>query len=140
MPKVGHGEMFKTFFNGVNKLELRLLLLSLVIPLHLCQRLFERGLAYVGTDWLSHPLWDMYIAFEKEHGTPANVVDLYTRVIQVPLRELKKYWVEFKNYTTNKAELLPKERTIVSPKAFLDILETQAEERMTHSRQVVLQV
>jgi hypothetical protein len=30
--------------------------------------LFERGLAYVGTDWSAHPLWDKYVDFEVGSG------------------------------------------------------------------------
>jgi hypothetical protein len=28
-------------------------------------RLFERGLVYVGTNYLSYPLWDKYIEYEE---------------------------------------------------------------------------
>lgn len=66
--------------------------------------LFERGLAYVGTDWLAHPLWDKYIDFEalSGYGTPAHVAQLYTRVLQVPLKQLPKYWTGFCEYVSGR--------------------------------------
>jgi len=37
---------------------------------------------------LAHPLWDKYLEFEAHsgNGTPAHVAQLYTRVLQVPLK------------------------------------------------------
>lgn len=66
--------------------------------------LFERGLAYVGMDWLAHPLWDKYLDFEANsgNGTPAHVAALYSRVLQMPLRELDKYWTGFVEYVDGK--------------------------------------
>ena len=55
-------------------------------------RTFEDGIAYVGTDYLAHGLWDKYIKFETEHGTPSSIVDLYKRILECPLKELDRYY------------------------------------------------
>jgi hypothetical protein len=54
-------------------------------------RIFERGLAYVATDYGSHTLWDKYIQFETAQGSLAAVGDIYTRILRCPLKELERY-------------------------------------------------
>ena len=79
--------------------------------------LFERGLAYVGTDWLSHPLWDAYVDFEQNSGcgSPRHVAEVYTRVLQVPSRELDRYWTKFCEYVEGrKADALASEDELAS--------------------------
>ncbi len=58
-------------------------------PPHLCS-IYERALAYNGTDYQSHPLWEKYIAFEGEAGTPLHVAALYTRALACPLKEVAR--------------------------------------------------
>ncbi|CAN1270170.1 Pre-mRNA-processing factor 39-1 [Linum perenne] len=53
-------------------------------------RLFERGLAYVGTDYLSHPLWDKYIEYEEMHSEWARVAAIYTRILEIPNKPLSE--------------------------------------------------
>ena len=60
-------------------------------PVCLPCSVYERALAYVGTDFLSHTLWDKFIDFEGSHGSPASVAALYTRVLACPIKELEKY-------------------------------------------------
>ena len=69
------------------------------------RELFESGLAYAGTDWLAHPLWDAYIQFEQHSGcgSPVHVTRLYGRVLRVPLKELDKYWAGFETFVTNRS-------------------------------------
>ena len=69
------------------------------------RELFESGLAYAGTDWLAHPLWDAYIHFEQHSGcgSPVDVSRLYGRVLRVPLKELDKYWAGFDAFATNRS-------------------------------------
>lgn len=52
---------------------------------------YERGLQYVATDWLSHSLWDKAIDFEGSHGSPGSVASLYSRALMCPIKELDKY-------------------------------------------------
>eukprot|EP00238_Polyblepharides_amylifera_P000598 CAMPEP_0196571348 /NCGR_PEP_ID=MMETSP1081-20130531/1521_1 /TAXON_ID=36882 /ORGANISM="Pyramimonas amylifera, Strain CCMP720" /LENGTH=772 /DNA_ID=CAMNT_0041888251 /DNA_START=88 /DNA_END=2406 /DNA_ORIENTATION=- len=54
--------------------------------------LFERGLAYVGTDFNSHPLWDKFLEFELAQGTPKHVAKIYSQTLQIPLLKLDTYW------------------------------------------------
>lgn len=57
-----------------------------------CHRIFERALAYCGSDYVAHSLWDKYINFEEEQGATLHVAALYTRALGHPLRELPRYW------------------------------------------------
>eukprot|EP00249_Psilotum_nudum_P022185 c28411_g1_i1 orf=1180-2937(+) len=66
--------------------------------LYVCAgRLFERGLLYVGTDYLSHLLWDKYIEFENSQNEISRVAHLYTRILQLPIQQLDRFYSGFKN-------------------------------------------
>ena len=54
-------------------------------------RLFERGLAYVGMDYLSHGLWDKYLTYELSLGAHAQVTQLYLRLLRMPIQRLDEY-------------------------------------------------
>ncbi|KAF6259683.1 hypothetical protein COO60DRAFT_1700740 [Scenedesmus sp. NREL 46B-D3] len=71
----------------------------------------ERGLAYVGPDWLSTGLWDKALQFEGSHGSPASVAGLYTRVLACPIKELDKYHQGLVSYAASRTahELLPED-------------------------------
>lgn len=55
-------------------------------------RLFEQGIAYVGTDYLAHGLWDKYIKYETAQGAFANVTRLCLRILGSPLKEIDRYF------------------------------------------------
>jgi hypothetical protein len=55
-------------------------------------RLFERGLAYAGTDYMSYPLWDKYIEYEEVHAEWGRVAMIYTRILEIPNRKLDDYF------------------------------------------------
>ncbi|KAG2435879.1 hypothetical protein HXX76_007074 [Chlamydomonas incerta] len=59
---------------------------------------YERGLAYVCTDFNSHGLWDKYLAFEGEQASTLHVSSLYCRLLACPVRELDRYYNSFKTY------------------------------------------
>ncbi|KVI03866.1 RNA-processing protein, HAT helix [Cynara cardunculus var. scolymus] len=56
------------------------------------RRLFERGLAYVGTDYLSFPLWDKYIEYEYQQQQWSNLAMIYTRILEHPNQQLDRYF------------------------------------------------
>ncbi|XP_022771319.1 pre-mRNA-processing factor 39-like isoform X3 [Durio zibethinus] len=60
------------------------------------RRLFERGLAYVGTDYLSFPLWDKYIEYEYMHQEWSRLAVIYTRILENPNQHLDRYFNSFK--------------------------------------------
>nr|KJB10035.1 hypothetical protein B456_001G181500 [Gossypium raimondii] len=60
------------------------------------RRLFERGLAYVGTDYLSFPLWDKYIEYEYMHQEWSRLAAIYTRIFENPNQQLDRYFNSFK--------------------------------------------
>ncbi|XP_058005800.1 pre-mRNA-processing factor 39-1 isoform X2 [Hevea brasiliensis] len=65
------------------------------------RRLFERGLAYVGTDYLSYPLWDKYIEYEEMHAQWGHVAMIYTRILEIPSKRLDDYFARFKAFAAS---------------------------------------
>ncbi|XP_050208121.1 pre-mRNA-processing factor 39-1 isoform X2 [Mercurialis annua] len=65
------------------------------------RRLFERGLAYVGTDYLSCPLWDKYIEYEEARGEWSHVATIYTRILEIPNKRLDDYFNRFKDFAAS---------------------------------------
>eukprot|EP00262_Sarcandra_glabra_P008148 TRINITY_DN213_c0_g1_i1.p1 TRINITY_DN213_c0_g1~~TRINITY_DN213_c0_g1_i1.p1 ORF type:complete len:576 (+),score=118.86 TRINITY_DN213_c0_g1_i1:261-1988(+) len=59
-------------------------------------RLFERGLAYVGTDYLSSSLWDKYIEYEYSQQEWSHLAMIYTRILENPIQQLERYFTSFK--------------------------------------------
>lgn len=55
-------------------------------------RIFERGLAACGGDYLAHALWDKALQFELAAGQPLRAAAAYSRVLTLPLRDLDRYW------------------------------------------------
>ncbi|CAK7333903.1 unnamed protein product [Dovyalis caffra] len=66
------------------------------------RRLFERGLAYVGTDYLSYPLWDKYIEYEEVHAEWGRIAMIYTRILEIPNRKLDDYFNRFKAFAASR--------------------------------------
>ncbi|GMH25917.1 hypothetical protein Nepgr_027760 [Nepenthes gracilis] len=66
------------------------------------RRLFERGLAYVGTDYLSHPLWDKYIEYEYTQQEWGRLAMIYTRILENPNQQLDRYYNSFKELAGNR--------------------------------------
>ncbi|XP_030477600.2 pre-mRNA-processing factor 39-1 isoform X3 [Syzygium oleosum] len=66
------------------------------------RRLFERGLAYVGTDYLSYSLWDEYIEYEYRQQDWCRIAMIYTRIFESPILYLDKYYNSFKELAANR--------------------------------------
>ncbi|XP_010523168.1 PREDICTED: pre-mRNA-processing factor 39-like [Tarenaya hassleriana] len=58
--------------------------------------LFERGLAHVGTDYLSCPLWDKYIEYEYTQQEWRRLAMIHTRILESPIQNLDGYFDRFK--------------------------------------------
>nr|GMD66915.1 pre-mRNA-processing factor 39 [Ipomoea batatas] len=66
------------------------------------RRLFERALAYVGTDYLSFPLWDKYLEYEYTQQAWSHVAAIYTRVLEIPNQQLDRYFEGFKELVASR--------------------------------------
>ncbi|XP_043722636.1 pre-mRNA-processing factor 39-like isoform X2 [Telopea speciosissima] len=66
------------------------------------RRLFERGLAYVGTDYLSYPLWDKYIEYEYSQQQWCHLAMIYTRIFENPNQQLDRYFNSFKELAASR--------------------------------------
>ncbi|PWA80322.1 tetratricopeptide repeat (TPR)-like superfamily protein [Artemisia annua] len=66
------------------------------------RRLFERGLAYVGTDYLSFPLWDKYIEYEYQQQNWSNLAMIYTRILEHPNQQLDRYFNSFRELVASR--------------------------------------
>ncbi|CAM0871886.1 unnamed protein product [Alopecurus aequalis] len=77
------------------------------------RRLFERGLAYVGTDYRSNTLWDEYIKYEESLQAWSHLAVIYTRILEHPVQQLDRYLNCLKELTTtrNLSEILTSEET-----------------------------
>ncbi|GMH37035.1 hypothetical protein BSKO_04908 [Bryopsis sp. KO-2023] len=92
------------------------------------RRLFEQGLAYVGTDYLSHALWDKYLNFEASQENVLNQSQLYTRILGYPIKELNRYYQSFKDFAAQHSatDLMSDEE--------LKQLKTQVEQKKQESK------
>ena len=54
--------------------------------------LFERALKDVGSDFLSHNLWDKYIAYEHGQQATVNISHLYVRIMGMPIQQLDRFY------------------------------------------------
>lgn len=55
-------------------------------------RLFERGLVYVGLDFLSYTIWDKYIEYEFAQQKWSRLAMIYTRILENPNQQLDRYF------------------------------------------------
>ncbi|XP_062148038.1 pre-mRNA-processing factor 39-1 isoform X4 [Alnus glutinosa] len=66
------------------------------------RRLFERGLTYVGTDYLSFALWDKYIEYEYMQQEWGRLAMIYTRILEYPNQQLDRYFNSFKELAASR--------------------------------------
>eukprot|EP00002_Diphylleia_rotans_P034158 TRINITY_DN731_c0_g1_i2.p1 TRINITY_DN731_c0_g1~~TRINITY_DN731_c0_g1_i2.p1 ORF type:complete len:399 (+),score=78.00 TRINITY_DN731_c0_g1_i2:59-1255(+) len=69
----------------------------------LVRQTFERAVATVGADWMSHPLWDKYVEYENSKEAFTHMSAIYARIIQTPLQMLENYWERFRHFVDVKA-------------------------------------
>ncbi|XP_031268786.1 pre-mRNA-processing factor 39 isoform X1 [Pistacia vera] len=83
------------------------------------RRLFERGLAYVGTDYLSFPLWEKYIEYEYMQQDWSRVAMIYTRMFENPNQQLDRHFSSFKEFAGSRplSELRTAEETTAATHA-----------------------
>ncbi|RVX19353.1 Pre-mRNA-processing factor 39 [Vitis vinifera] len=86
------------------------------------RRLFERGLAYVGTDYLSYPLWDKFIEYEYSQQEWSRLAMIYTRILENPNQQLDRYLNSFKELAGSRplSELTTAEEAAATAGAFSD--------------------
>ena len=54
--------------------------------------MFERGAAYVGLDFLSHPFWDKYLEYEERQEAQDRIFVLLARIIRIPTHQYSRYF------------------------------------------------
>ncbi|KAK9056019.1 hypothetical protein SSX86_027106 [Deinandra increscens subsp. villosa] len=62
------------------------------------RRIFERGLSFVGKDFLCHRLWDLYIRFELSQQQWSFLAHILIRALKFPTKSLHKYYDNFKEF------------------------------------------
>lgn len=74
-------------------------------------RLFERGAASVGLDFLAHPFWDKYLEFEDRLEAQDKIFAILARVVKIPMHQYARYFERFRQMTHSRPleELLPAE-------------------------------
>lgn len=53
---------------------------------------FEAGAEACGLDFLSHPFWDKYIAFEQSHEQYPRIFGIIRRVVHIPMHQYARYF------------------------------------------------
>ncbi|XVE72864.1 hypothetical protein DITRI_Ditri11bG0072400 [Diplodiscus trichospermus] len=98
------------------------------------RRLFERGLAYVGTDYLSFPLWDKYIEYEYMHQEWSRLAVIYTRILENPNQQLDRYFNSFKELAGSRplSELRNAEEAAANTSGVLSEADGKVNEREVH--------
>ncbi|GMH30903.1 hypothetical protein Nepgr_032746 [Nepenthes gracilis] len=98
------------------------------------RRLFERGLAYVGVDYLSYPLWDKYIEYEYTHQEWGRLAMIYTRILENPNQQLDRYYNSFKELAGSRplAELRSSEEAAAAAAVASSVAESQLIEGDIH--------
>ncbi|KAK8565251.1 hypothetical protein V6N12_058821 [Hibiscus sabdariffa] len=99
------------------------------------RRLFERGLAYVGTDYLSFPLWDKYIEYEYMHQEWSRLATIYTRILENPNQQLDRYFNSFKELAASRP--LSELRTVEEAAAHASDVVPEAEGQMQESLRTI---
>ncbi|XP_071715826.1 pre-mRNA-processing factor 39-2 [Rutidosis leptorrhynchoides] len=64
------------------------------------RRTFERGLSFVGKDFLCHKLWDLYISFELSQQQWSFLAHILVRALNFPSKSLHKYYDNFREFTS----------------------------------------
>ena len=70
--------------------------------LTLLSRLFERGAACVGLDFLSHPFWDKYMEFEERMEQQERIFALLSRVITIPMHQYARYFERYRSMSQSR--------------------------------------
>ncbi|KAF9604850.1 hypothetical protein IFM89_010525 [Coptis chinensis] len=98
------------------------------------RRLFERGLAFVGTDYLSYPLWDKYIEYEYSHQEWSQLATIYTRILENPNQQLDRYFGSFKELAGSRplSELRTAEEAAAVTSASLEVTSQGTEGEVCH--------
>ncbi|XP_050290159.1 pre-mRNA-processing factor 39-2-like [Quercus robur] len=60
------------------------------------RRLFQRGISFVGKDYMCHTLWDKYIEFELSQQQWSSLTHIYTKALRFPTKKLRHYYNCFK--------------------------------------------
>ena len=61
-----------------------------------------RAAQYVSIDWLAHKLIDRWVAFEQEHGTARQVVQVYSTALSLPMKDSARLHAAFCEYAAGK--------------------------------------
>merc|ERR1711939_900235 len=61
-------------------------------------RLFERGAACVGLDFLAHPFWDKYIEFEERMEASDRIFAILGRIIHIPMHQYARYFEKYRQW------------------------------------------
>jgi pre-mRNA-processing factor 39 len=91
-------------------------------------RLFERGAACVGLDFMAHPFWDKYIEFEERLEKQENIFAILDRNIHIPMHQYARYFERYRQM----AQLRPVEELL--PAEILAQFRTEVEQTLPKSR------
>ncbi|CCH44701.1 Pre-mRNA-processing factor 39 [Wickerhamomyces ciferrii] len=56
---------------------------------------FKLAVSFVGHNFLSSPVWDLYLNFQENHGTKEDLVKILLKLIRIPLHQYTRYFEYF---------------------------------------------
>ncbi|KAG7963586.1 hypothetical protein I3843_09G125000 [Carya illinoinensis] len=68
------------------------------------RRLFQRGISFVGKDYLCHALWDKYIQFEFSQQQWSSLAHICIQTLRFPTKRLNHYYDRFKKLVASWGE------------------------------------
>ncbi|KAL1834876.1 hypothetical protein ACET3Z_004527 [Daucus carota] len=93
------------------------------------RRLFEHGLLYVGSDFLSYTMWDKYIEYEYTKQEWSRLAMIYTRILENPNKHLDRYFTSFRELVAQRplSELRTAEETAAAAAVGTTVQEIEEE-------------
>lgn len=76
-------------------------------------RLFKRGLSFVGRDYLCHTLWDKYIEFELSQRQWSSLAHIYIEALRFPTKMLHHYFHRYVYWFHGLLQSLQKGKTLI---------------------------
>ncbi|KAJ6253538.1 pre-mRNA-processing factor 39 [Anaeramoeba flamelloides] len=70
---------------------------------------FQEATKTVGSNFLSHLLWNKYLEWEFSKKKPQNITKIFLQILQQPIQQLRYFWESFTNHASSRPieELTP---------------------------------
>eukprot|EP01025_Chloroclados_australasicus_P022835 TRINITY_DN2337_c0_g4_i1.p1 TRINITY_DN2337_c0_g4~~TRINITY_DN2337_c0_g4_i1.p1 ORF type:complete len:689 (-),score=100.22 TRINITY_DN2337_c0_g4_i1:257-2323(-) len=111
------------------------------IQTHEVKGIFERGLAYVASDFHgAHVLWDKLVEYETKLGDTVALASTYSRILRMPIKMLDKYYTSFKEFAQGRKvdQLIPEETSSKIRVRLQDKKREEQDEALEEGEEIVI--